>query len=581
MATCGSPPIASAGPPSTKPSKPSCRPSAAKAGRWSARHPYDPERQHGFIDSQKHGNQVFRHIPPDAPLVVCEAVWQYSHHVLPGLVGHRGPILTVANWSGTWPGLVGMLNLNGCLTKAGVPYSTLWSEDFTDEPFRARPAPMAGQRRGGARHQPRPPAERISPASPTREAVGRELAGELRRNRAIMGIFDEGCMGMYNAIIPDEYMMPMGVFKERLSQSSLYAAMRAVSDAEAQAVRDWLAARGMTFRTGPNPETDLTEDQILDQCKMYIAALRMADDFGCDVIGIQYQQGLKDLAPASDLAEGLLNNRDRPPVTAAGNGRVLYEGRALPHFNEVDECAGLDALVTNRVWTHLGFDPETTLHDVRYGETYGDEFVWVFEISGSVPPQHLVGGYAGAVSERQPPMYFRLGGGTIKGVSKPGEVVWSRIYVEGGKLHADIGRAKAVALPQEETERRWRITTPQWPVMHAVTYGVSRDQFMAKHKANHIQVAYGPDDAERQPRAGRQSRHVPRDGNRGERLRHASRVGRRPELAAIPSIRTGIGAAAAHPCRTSGTSAVGCQTVKVDRGNLGRFWGVIALTAVP
>jgi hypothetical protein len=26
--------------------------------------------------------------------------------------------------------------------------------------------------------------------------------------------------------------------------------------------------------------------------------------------------------------------------------------------------------------------------------------------------------------------------------------------------------------------------------MHAVTYGVSRDQLMARHKANHIQVAY-------------------------------------------------------------------------------------------
>jgi len=26
--------------------------------------------------------------------------------------------------------------------------------------------------------------------------------------------------------------------------------------------------------------------------------------------------------------------------------------------------------------------------------------------------------------------------------------------------------------------------------MHAVTYGVSRDQMMARHKANHIQVVY-------------------------------------------------------------------------------------------
>jgi hypothetical protein len=29
--------------------------------------------------------------------------------------------------------------------------------------------------------------------------------------------------------------------------------------------------------------------------------------------------------------------------------------------------------------------------------------------------------------------------------------------------------------------------------MHGVTYGVSRDQMMAKHKANHIQVVYATD----------------------------------------------------------------------------------------
>ncbi len=457
-------------------------------------HPFDAERGHGVIDSQKYGNQVFRDLPAEAPLVVCEAMWQYSHHVLPGLVGHAGPILTVANWSGEWPGLVGMLNLNGCLTKAGVKYSTLWSEDFTDEFF------LNGLRQwlkeGRVTHD-------LSHARPLESfkmpceahSMGAELAARLRKERAIMGVFDEGCMGMYNAIIPDENMMPFGVFKERLSQSSLYAAMCTVADDEAQAVRNWLDARGMKFRTGPNPDTDLTDAQVLEQCKMYIAALRIADDFGCDTIGIQYQQGLKDLAPASDLAEGLLNNVDRPPVTAAGNCRVLYEGRALPHFNEVDECAGLDALVTNRVWTRLGFDPETTLHDVRYGEDYQGQFVWVFEISGSAPPSHLIDGYAGVVSERQPPMYFRLGGGTVKGVSKPGEIVWSRIYVEAGKLHADIGRAKVIELPKEETERRWKVTTPQWPIMHAVTYGVTRDQFMAKHKANHVQVAYGPDAA--------------------------------------------------------------------------------------
>jgi hypothetical protein len=47
-----------------------------------------------------------------------------------------------------------------------------------------------------------------------------------------------------------------------------------------------------------------------------------------------------------------------------------------------------------------------------------------------------------------------------------------------------------VQLPREETERRWKETTLQWPIMHAVTYGVTRDQMMARHKANHSQVVY-------------------------------------------------------------------------------------------
>jgi hypothetical protein len=54
----------------------------------------------------------------------------------------------------------------------------------------------------------------------------------------------------------------------------------------------------------------------------------------------------------------------------------------------------------------------------------------------------------------------------------------------------DLGRAGVVELPKEETDRRWRETTPPWPIMHAVLYGVTRDQFMARHKANHIQVVY-------------------------------------------------------------------------------------------
>lgn len=458
-------------------------------------HEYDPDLKHGFIWNQRMGMDVFNHIHPDAPLIVAEAVWQYSHHLLAGLRDHRGPLVTIANWSGQWPGLVGLLNLNGSLTKMGVNYSTIWSEDFSDEYFLngIRQWLKEGRITHDASHVHDMDFEDL--AEPEVE-LGRMLANQLRREKAILGVFDEGCMGMYNAIIDDELLNPTGIYKERLSQSALVAEMRLVSDAEAQAVRDWLDDRGVTFVTGPDPDTDLTDEQILEQCKMYVAVVRIADDFGCAAVGIQYQQGLKDMVPASDLVEGLLNNVERPPVTDRTGQIVLYEGEALPHFNEVDEGCAVDALVTNRVWTAMGLDPATTLHDLRWGEWYTgdgvDHFVWVFLISGAAPASHYIGGYAGASSERQPPMYFHLGGGTLKGVSKPGEIVWSRVFMMDGILHADLGRATVVALPEAETERRWQATTPQWPIMHAALHGVSRDQMMARHKANHLNVAYGP-----------------------------------------------------------------------------------------
>lgn len=468
----------------------------ARHGRRIVRgHPVDAAAGHGFLDSQARGIDVFRTIDPDAQLVVAEAVWQYSSHVLPGLMKHRGPILTLANWSGQWPGLVGMLNLNGSLTKGGVTYSSIWSADFTDDFAQSAIAQwlQTGSITHDTSHARALAADAFPAALDEDRAAGAAAGRQLQQQQAILGVFDEGCMGMFNAIIPDHLLHPLGLFKERLSQSALFAAMQHVPERVARRHYDWLLARGVRFALGDDDATMLTERQVLEGLRMYDAAVRLAHDVGCVAIGIQYQQGLKDTCVASDLAEGLLNNPDRPPVFDEA-GRELRAGQAVTHFNEVDECAGVDGVITDIVWRSLGMDPSNTLHDVRWGaparERGVDEFVWLFEISGAAPASHFIGGYAGASGERQPPMYFPRGGSTLKGVSRPGEIVWSRIYVAGDRLHMDIGRGGVVRLSDEETERRWQATTPQWPLMHAVLYGVSRDQLMAKHQANHIQVAY-------------------------------------------------------------------------------------------
>ncbi len=455
-------------------------------------HGVDPEKGHGFIDSQRRGMDVFATIPSEAPLVVVEAVWQYSHHVLAGLRDHRGPILVVANFAGDFPGLVGLLNLTGSMTKAGIKHSALWSKDFTDD--WAKQQLKAWLETGEIVHDTSH--VRDLPALPDSEErrLGEALAEQLRREKAIMAVFDEGCMGMYNAIFDDELLNPTGIYKERLSQSALYAEMLTVTDEEAAAVRAWLEARGMTFHVDNQGDWKecLTDEQLTWQLKMYIAAVRIADDFGADLVGIQYQQGLKDVVPASDLAEGLLNDPNRPPVTSRDGSRVLYQDRALPHFNEVDQGVAVDALVTNRVWTAMGLDPSTTLHDIRWGDDWEGNFVWVLEISGSVPASHL-GGYQNAHSYRQSYYFFPKGGGTLSGVSKPGELVWSRVFLEGGRLHADLGRGTSIEMPEAEVRRRLEATNREWPILNAILHGVSRDQLMARHKANHLNVVYAPD----------------------------------------------------------------------------------------
>ena len=464
-----------------------------EAHGWSVRRAFEPDsaRGHGFVRNQRMGMDVFSHIPIDAPVVVAIANWQYTHHVLPGLRSHRGPILTVANFSPEWPGLVGLLGLNASLVKAGVPFASTWTTDGSDESFRG--AINEWLNTGKVTHDSSHVRDLGVPPETPEAELGRALADQLQRNKAIIGVLDEGCMGMYNAIIDDELLNPLGIYKERLSQSELWARMQQVPDAHAEELLSWLTHAGMTFRWGEDQGTELTRDQVLWQMKMYVAACRLTDEFGLDAIGIQYQQGLKNLSPASDLVEGMLNSTDRPAVISEFSGRPIHEGSAIPCFNEVDEGVAVDALISNRLWRAMGLEADTTLHDVRWGDEYEGQFVWVFEISGSIPAGHLARGWKDAEGWRQGPIFFPAGGSTLRGVSRPGEIVWSRVFIEDGALHVDLGRGQVVALPDEEVERRSNSTNPEWPLANVVLTGVTRDQMMSRHRANHVLLSYAPD----------------------------------------------------------------------------------------
>lgn len=451
---------------------------------------YNPARKHGFITKQCEGTAVFSQIDPKAPVVVVLSCWAYAHHVSGALQTHQGPKLLLANFDGTWPGLVALLNHAGTLDRLNVEHSRLWTDSFAkDEYFMKKLGDWT--RSGKIRHSEKHLTDAADlPLDRAADQFGRSLAQTIRKERRILGQLDPGCMGMLNAVMDPAKLGAVGLPIEYLNQSDLLAEMDLVSDEEAQGYLNWLIKKGANFHWGTDTFNDLVHGQVLVQMKMYAAAARFVQRFGLAAIGIPYQLGLVRCCPASDLVEGMLNNTDRPQVRDPYSREVIHKGRAIPHFNEGDLGAGVPQLLMHEIYTRKNMPAETTLHDVRWGREWEGKYVWVFLISGGAPPAHF-GGWKKTHIYRQPAMYFPLGGGTCSGVSKPGAITWARCYEAYGELGMDVGTGEVLEMPEEEVQDRLDKTTPVWPIANVHIPGYDRNEMMATHMSNHIVMGYG------------------------------------------------------------------------------------------
>jgi L-fucose isomerase-like protein len=456
-------------------------------------HPIDEQRGHGFISSQRQGSSLFAQIDENAPVIVLLTAWQYSHHVAPSLVHHKGPVLLLANFDGTWPGLVGMLCLAGSLTSLGKSYSRLWSENFDDELF--LDGLQTWLRYGSVQH-PTGYLQDVLPTHPVMATaaggMGRKAGEFILKNKEILGLFDTFCMGMINGVFPQQAMVNIGMPIESLSQSALLVEMAKVPDELREECLAWYQQRGMKFQFGENGREELTREQVKEQCAMMIAMARFVQRFGLSAVGVQYQQGLKDSCAASDFAEGAIGSTERFPIPDE-QGNIICAGQPIPCINEVDMGTAIPQTMLWRLLTSFSLPAETTLHDIRWGSEYQGVFYWDLEISGAAPFEHLKGGIAGATGYRQPAMYFPYGGSTISGQGKAGRFIWARAHYEGCDVIMHIGTGHAVELPADEFERRRRATCYEWPLLNATLDGVGRDDLMAGHQSNHLTIAYVPE----------------------------------------------------------------------------------------
>jgi len=453
-------------------------------------HPFKKEKKHGFITTQAEGCRVFAAFEPDVPVVCVFSSWVWASHIASSLKTHRGPILLLGNFDGTWPGLVSLLNHSATLDRMDISHSRIWTDSFVkDQKFMEglESWVRTGILKYSEDHITNLKDLKISLGA---ERLGKVIGADILKRRRILGQMDPGCMGMLNAVMSPEKLASIGMPLELLNQSDLLAEMVLVSDETAKGSLEWLRDRGASFHFGFDPSSELTESQVLEQMRMYTAAGVIYDRYGLSAIGIPYQYGLVRCTSASDLPEGMLNDSQRPDIRNPETGAVINAGLPIIHFNEGDVGSAVPQVLMNEILIKKKMPPETTLHDVRWGGWWEDKFVWVFEISGGAPPAHW-GGWGRTHIYRQPSIYFPKGGGTCSGVSKPGAITWARFYERCGGIGMDIGTGEAVSLPEEELKRRLEATTREWPIANVFIPGYDRDQLMSSHRSNHITICYG------------------------------------------------------------------------------------------
>lgn len=431
--------------------------------------------------------------PIDDPMVSVCTHWFYAPHTCDGVVGKENPLLLASNFSGQWPGLVGLLNTGASLESLNRKFSRAWTDSkdmSSDAVFMERldewctTGRIAYDEKQLAYH---------APIEAKASALGREVADEIRKKRVLLLMFGDTSMGMINGYFGPRLLNKHGFTEHKIDQAWLVDRGKRISDQRIDDAFKFVIDRGLQFHWGEGPSSagaggagDFNEAASKEQLRDYLVALDLIEEFKADCLGWQYQLGLIPLRPPSDLAEGLLNSKCRP------------ESNGAPFIcsTEADQGNALPMEMLKRLCKKKGLHEAVMFHDVRWGAEAPDgsgRFLWVLLNSGSCGAyafNHDPDTLKGAHSWRQPRLYFPTPGGSFAGESLPGKMTWARAYIRNDELWMDIGRGEVVKLSENVRNEWWNGTTPEWPFM-AADMGITRDTLMAHYLSNHVAVAYG------------------------------------------------------------------------------------------
>ncbi len=421
--------------------------------------------------------------PINDPMIGVCVHWFYGPHTTDGVVGKDNPLLLASNFSGTWPGLVGLLNTGACLESVGRKFSRVWTsaDDWTaDDTFMVR---LEEWCRTGHIAYPEDELTFDAPVPAAAAQIGRSVADKIRDRRILALMLGDTSMGMINGYFGPRVLSPIGFTEHKVDQAWIIDRGRRIDEKRIDRALAFVKDKGVEFHWGEEDAEDFDESATREQLRDYLTVLDLIAEFKADCLGWQYQLGLLPLRPPSDLAEGLFNSVCRPESN----------GDTIACATEADQGNLVPMELMKRVLEAKALHQAVMFHDVRWGGEHEGRFVWVLLNSGSCGAyafNHDPDSLEGVHSYRQPRGYFPVPGGTFAGESLPGEMTWSRAYIKDSELCLDIGIGEVVKLPATRRDEWWNGTTRQWPFM-AADLGVRQETIMAHYMSNHIAVAYG------------------------------------------------------------------------------------------
>jgi len=421
--------------------------------------------------------------PIDDPMIGIFVHWVYGPHTTDGVVGKDHPLLLASNFSGTWPGLVGLLNTAACLASVDRGFSRVWTsaEDWTeDQAFMARLEEWCTT--GKISYDESEIVADISLSEDAKKAAEVVVEG-IRRRRVLALMLGDTSMGMINGYFGPRLLNPIGFTEHKVDQAWIIDRGKRIDSKRIEEAYSFVQEKGVSFHYGEPGAEDFDENATKEQLRDYFAVLDLVREFKTDCVGWQYQLGLIPLRPPSDFSEGLLNSVCRPES----------DGDTIVTSTEADQGNLVPMEMMKRLLKSKGLHQAVMFHDVRWGGEHDGRFVWVLLNSGSCSAyafNHDPDTLQGVHSFRQPAEYFPIPGGTFAGESLPGEVTWARAYIKDSQLWMDVGQGEVIQLPQEKRDSWWSGTTREWPLM-ATDLGISQETLMAHYLSNHVAVAYG------------------------------------------------------------------------------------------